>query len=251
MKTEKDYLEMQKTSYNRWNSEQEFKDQVVGNYDSQEKYNYEKWLLNENGELPFFESTENLYALDFGSGMGRMVKRMNKLFKRADGVDIGDNLIQYSKENIPESNFWVTDGSSCGEAFKNHYDFAFSTICMQHICSHTVRMKIWKSIEECLRPGGRFCFQMMSFRDMDQVNMHLDIYEKAIGRKPRFARWEEDHFEAKSTNSGHDVYILAEDFDKVIRDTSQIFEDCKIYEHFLNEGKSSFNMLYITGKKSL
>lgn len=249
MKTKDDYLKMQKDYYDSFSDEQSFKDRVVGNYDSQQRYNYEKWLLTYNGNsnTPLFENTGNKVALDYGCGMGRMVERMNKIFNRTDGVDIGANLISYCKEHYPESNFWLTEGSNCGDAPSEQYDFIYSTICMQHICSHSVRMNIWESISKSLKKGGKINFQMLGFNDIAHSQMHMESFNTKHGRYPQFARWNEDHFDAKSTNSSHDVYIFREDYEKIIEDANRFFQNCIIYED--TTVTSLWNKVYITAEK--
>jgi SAM-dependent methyltransferase len=247
MKTKEDYLGMQKDFYNSFNDVDSFKHNVVGHYSKQQLYPYELWLLNINGDYEdkLFDDTSNLIALDYGCGMGRMVDRMNKIFKRVDGVDIGNNLIEYCKETYPNSNFWVTSGADCGDVQIEHYDFVFSTICMQHICSYDIRMDIWKSIETCLKPGGKFCFQMMMFETEDNMQTHINRYQEKNGFFPKYSRWRENHFDAEVTNSGHDVYILTEDFPLILEDANSIFRNCKIYTDSVVYPKK----IYITGEK--
>lgn len=248
MKTKDDYIKMQKGFYNSFNDEDSFKHKVVGTFDFQQSYPYEKWLLNvegnEGGKL--FENTKDLVSLDFGCGMGRMVERMGKLFKRVDGVDIGDNLINYCKNKYPNSNFWITDGNSCGDAFTEHYDFIFSTICMQHICSYDIRMDIWRSIERCLKPNGKFCFQMSCFDNEVELENYRKFHTSHYGVEPKYARWKENHYDANSTNSSHDVYIVVDDIPMIIEDSNSIFKNTKIYrDKFTN----NYSKLYITGEK--
>lgn len=238
---------MQKNFYNNFNDENSFKNNVVGYYDVHQAYPYEKWLLNYGGDEsnPLFENTNDLIALDYGCGMGRMVERMSKLFKRVDGVDIGNNLIEYCKEKYPNSNFWVTSGNNCAEAFKEHYDFVFSTICMQHICSHEIRMDIWKSIKECLKIGGKFTFQMYMFESQLQMDKFILNYKNKNNFTPKFARWNDNHFFASTTNSGHDVYILREELPMIVDDTNKIFKNTKVY----SDPFERISKLYITGEK--
>jgi 2-polyprenyl-3-methyl-5-hydroxy-6-metoxy-1,4-benzoquinol methylase len=246
-KQSKDYVSMQKSYYNSFNDVDSFKNRVVGNYDSQQLYPYEKWLLNISGDYEnnLFDNTSELIALDYGCGMGRMVERMGKLFKRVDGVDIGDNLINFCKKTYPTSNFWVTDGTNCSDAPLEHYDFIFSTICMQHICSYDVRMDIWKSIEKCLKSNGKFCFQLMMFESQNDIATHLNMFNTNYNFTPKYSRWRENHFDATSTNSSHDVYILREDYDLIFEDVNSIFKNCKIYEDSI----SHYKKIYITGEK--
>ncbi len=177
-KTKIDYINMQKNYYNRFETENDFKDRVVGNYNSHEKYPYKEWLLYENG-LPIFDTFSNKFALDFGCGMGRMIPHMSSAFEQVDGVDIGENLIEYCKKNYPSSNFWVSNGNDCGDAYTNHYDFAYSLLCFQHIASFDIRMEILNHIKSCLNDTGRYCIQMYSNRDLDHVKelLMLELQE--------------------------------------------------------------------------
>jgi SAM-dependent methyltransferase len=244
-----DYVRMQKEYYDRWNDEQSFKDNVVGNYDSQQKYEYERWLLNYNGDIntPLFENTKELVALDYGCGMGRMVGKMNMHFDHTDGVDIGTNLIEYSKKQYPGSEFWVTDGINCGDAHLDYYDFIYSTICMQHICSYDVRMNIWESAAKCLKSNGKVNFQMLGFNDESHVETYKESFYNKHGRMPKFARWKENHFDAERTNSGHDVYIFREDYEMIKEDANRFFKNCKIYEDAAYS--TLWNKVFITAEK--
>jgi SAM-dependent methyltransferase len=83
-----------------------------------------------------------------------------------DGVDISQQnlsnaqiyLTDLPTEKTP--NLYLTNGMDCGAAPVNSYDFAMSTICLQHICVHDVRYSILKSLFTVLKPGGRISIQM-------------------------------------------------------------------------------------------
>src|SRR5688572_3583518 len=141
MSSEEQYIEMQRSHYEDQSRSVE---DVVGYYDWHELFPYETFLLNLRADVrkPLFSDTSDLVALDFGCGPGRMVKRMNKLFKRCDGVDISQRLVEEARRQCPESQFWVTNGNDLGDAPSSAYDFVFSTIAMQHIAVHSIRMQI-------------------------------------------------------------------------------------------------------------
>jgi SAM-dependent methyltransferase len=174
--------------------------QVVGNYGWHEAFPYEQYLLNYGGSKPLLDSTKGKIALDFGCGPGRMVKRMSKFFKRVDGADISQRLLDLAKLECPESDFYVTDGSDLGNAPSNTYDFIYSTISMQHIASFSVRQAIFKSMFCALKPGGCITIQM-------GYNPNYYSHEHA--------RWSEDKFDAKGTNSVCDVIINEADLGTV------------------------------------
>ena len=44
------------------------------------------------------------------------------------------------------------------DKFEKKYDFIYSTIALQHICSHTIRTQIFKDLNKLLKEGGSCCF---------------------------------------------------------------------------------------------
>lgn len=164
-----DYVQMQKRTYETLAIADAIipghieGDYVVGNWKQHDKWkDYETYLMK---YVPVTPPT--WIALDFGCGPGRNIRRWSKRFTRIDGVDISQrnltNAKVFLKGQILESKFpqlFLTEGMDCGKAPRNYYDFAFSTICLQHICVYDVRFSILKSLFKCLKPGGRLSIQM-------------------------------------------------------------------------------------------
>lgn len=89
-----------------------------------------------------------------------------------------------------EPKLFLTEGRDCGDAEPGAYDFAFSTICLQHICVHEVRQSIFASLYRCLKPGGRLSAQM------------------GFGvPSPETVPYEADFYAASGTNRGCDVAV--------------------------------------------
>lgn len=230
---ENTYSKMQKLFYDNENMSPE---DIVGSYKWHENFPYESQLLFKRGDMrfPLFEDTKDKVALDFGCGPGRMVSRMSSLFKRVDGVDISQRLLDEAKKLCPNGNFFLSSGTNLGIAKNNEYDFVFSTIAMQHIAVRSIRLRILESIRKALKEGGKISIQMAFNTDFPFVinkgSFNLGKYKLRILKKyTQNAYWEEDKVDAKSTNGNCDVGIGYEDIPKVISDFEMFFDDVSFW----------------------
>ena len=99
---------------------------------------------------------------------------------------------------------------ACKISTNHQIDFAYSTICLQHICVHDIRHEIFKDIFSLLGHGGRACFQMAC------------NYNPSGG-----ALWFDNNYDAPGTNAGADVHIPdASHFEEIKTDLETIgYED--------------------------
>ena len=137
-------------------------DKVVGSW--REHDDWEDYLLY---LMKYVPKNSQLVALDFGCGPGRNIRKWSSRFARIDGADISktnlSNARIFLKNQLTTDKqplLFVTNGTNCGAAASNYYDFVFSSICLQHICSHTVRFQILEDIFRILKPGGRISIQL-------------------------------------------------------------------------------------------
>jgi SAM-dependent methyltransferase len=165
---EADYIRMQRKYYLRNAKKSRVEpgllidDHVVGSWQEHDLWpDYEAYLMK------YVDSKSNLVALDFGCGPGRNIRRWTDWFQRIDGADISANNLSNAKiflkdqiHKSKEPNLFLTNGTNCGDASSDAYDFVFSTVCLQHICSHSVRFSILNDIYRILKPGGRLSLQM-------------------------------------------------------------------------------------------
>ena len=188
-RTPEDYVQMQKREYESLAGLADFKpgdmsiDSVVGSWKQHDEWqDYEDYLMR------YVPKDEFWVALDYGCGPGRNIRRWSSIFKRIDGVDISarnlENARIFIQDRVPPHktpNLFLTNGMDCGDAPKGAYDFVFSTICLQHICVHSVRCSIFKSLFECLKPGGRLSAQMgFGVPSPNSVGYYAD-YVQAVG----------------------------------------------------------------------
>lgn len=151
------------------------------------------------GDLKKSESWKNKNALDFACGKGRNVSNMLTLceWNRVDGIDISEENISYCKQTYLNQNsqWYVNNGIDVSELKDQEYDFIMSTIALQHIPVYDIRKSIIIDLFRVLKPGGLFSFQMGFGNDLiDQFNRPKSSYY-------------ENSWDAKGTNSGHDVRI--------------------------------------------
>lgn len=224
---ESSFLAMQRDFYNQFSTEDDFKNCVVGCWDLNQKIPYVRWLLNYGGETdrPLFEYPREIVAIDYGCGIGRMVGNFGTSVQRVDGVDLGRQMIDLCCERYPKSRFWITDGVSFGEAPTGEYDLVFSTICLQHIPCHTVRMKIVHDACRVLKPHGKIALQMLYFDSLPQARR----YYANIKSTARFSYWQEDAFDAQDTNSCHDVAIFETDLNRIRLEFERLFTDVELH----------------------
>ena len=201
-RTPEHYAKMQKNTYETYASLGKIspgaiaEELVVGSLTQHDVWpDYQEFLMK------YVPRDASWVAIDYGCGPGRNIRRWTDWFKRIDGVDISERNLANARIFIqdkvaPEKspNLFLTEGMNCGNAPQCAYDFAFSTICIQHICVHSIRFSIFKSLFDCLKPGGRISIQM------------------GFGvPSPNTVSYYENYVQATSTNRGCDVAISSPD----------------------------------------
>ena len=212
---------------------------IVGLYKTHERYPYETFLLYEHGDIrkPIFADCADKVALDFACGPGRMILRMSKIFARVDGVDLSAPLIKEAQTRCPDSKFWLSNGDDLGDVPGATYDFVYSTIALQHICVHSIRMKIFHAINAALKPGGKTTLQMgfnprFPFsKIVSDKRLDDGRHQVVFARDDRHAAWNEDRVDATALNSACDVGIGANDLGVMMDDLSKVFSNVDYWFH--------------------
>jgi SAM-dependent methyltransferase len=171
---------------------------------------------------------DRLRVLDFGCGVGRLMKPLIEAGFRVDGVDISERMLSFARNDsmLTESQFFLSSGNDCGAAPEGAYDFVYSHLCFQHICSRTVRNQLLGSFKKALKPGGVVLVQMHYYPDRTAATVP----------QPHMP-WSGDNFGANVTNGEADVWPTPDELHLIVDDFSRHFEDLRL--QFVNFPKTA------------
>jgi ubiquinone/menaquinone biosynthesis C-methylase UbiE len=226
------YIAMQRDFYERYATLSDFSgevrddDLVVGRYHDHNAWrDYDDFLM---------QGLEGGIAMDFACGPGRNIVKYRDHFTRIDGADISrQNLknaeVNLAKAEIVSANLYWTTGSDLGDAPSDGYDLVFSTIAMQHIAVHEIRIAILRDMFRVLKPGGHISIQMGPGKPGS-----VDYYANA--------------YDAHATNGGVDTRV--ESPEHVRQDLEAIgFEDFKHWIRPTGPGDIHPNWIFFRARK--
>ncbi|HEX7796334.1 MAG TPA: class I SAM-dependent methyltransferase [Vicinamibacterales bacterium] len=172
--------------------------------------------------------SHDLRILDFGCGVGRLMKPLAEAGFCVDGVDISERMLSFARNEpaLKRSAFFLSSGNDCGGAPAGQYDFVYSYLCFQHICSRTVRNELLAAMKRALRPGGVVLIQMHYYPDRTAATVPA----------PHMP-WSGDNFGAPVTNGRADVWPTPDELHLLIDDFSRHFEDLRL--QFVNFPQST------------
>jgi 2-polyprenyl-3-methyl-5-hydroxy-6-metoxy-1,4-benzoquinol methylase len=191
----------------------------------------------------------DLTILDFGCGVGRLMEPLANEGYQVDGVDISARMLEYAQANpaLSRSRFFRSNGDDLGDAPAGAYDLVYSYLCMQHICSRSVRNELLAAMRRALKPNGMVLVQVHFYRD----------HRAATVPSPHVP-WSADNFGASGTNSEADVWATPDDLPLVFEDFARHFEDVRLQfidfrnsMHLFTEAyQTRFGHLVISGSAS-
>jgi SAM-dependent methyltransferase len=226
------------------------------NYYERESSSMNKGNHQEHNTNPDYKGVllKSLFPIDkekkifeFGYGCGRNIINIRKEgYVYVDGCDISDNNRKHSEINlikecdsIGESKLYVTNGLGIDGVESEQYDFIFSTIVMQHICSYDARFVILKDMYRILNKGGELSIQMGFDENFDP--------SKASQQRLKKFGYYENKTDAIETNGFCDVEIS--DPQQIIGDLEKIgFMDI-VYEIRPPWSDSHANWIFVKAKK--
>lgn len=112
-------------------------------------------------------------VLEFGCGVGRVMKAIAPLVKRVDGVDIAPVVLEGAVEllggnkavivdpvtlqqypDVTTSQLYLTSGYDLAGVPDEFYDLVYSVVCLIHVLHPGVRQSLYKEFYRVLKPGG-------------------------------------------------------------------------------------------------
>ena len=102
-------------------------------------------------------------ALDFGCGAGRVTRAMAPRFEHAIGVDVAASMVRTAERlNADRANltFVVNDAPDLRRFDTASFDFAYSTVVLQHLPNRELALGYAEELVRVLRPRGLLVFQL-------------------------------------------------------------------------------------------
>lgn len=128
------------------------------------KHSEEEFNTNTPRDIEFIKKhldiTKDDVVLDYGAGIGRLMKPLASECKYMIGLDVSNAMVAFSKEYLKDiENANITQCSTIGE---NHIgtpvDKIYSFIAMQHMDKYKVYATL-VNLKKILSPGGKGLFQ--------------------------------------------------------------------------------------------
>jgi ubiquinone/menaquinone biosynthesis C-methylase UbiE len=235
MIADNNYSKMQEHLYNvlasDWSLEN--RDPVVGSFDAHNNWqDYEDYLWKD------IEDLKSKKVIDFGCGPGRNLVKWASYVGKIDGVDISSiNLdkakvwIEANGLNPADFDLFKGEGTGIASVPSDSYDVVMSTIAMQHICVHDIRVNLLKEFHRVLKDGGKITIQM------------------GFGpNHPRSVDYYENYYDANTSNGGMDTRI--EDPNQLKDDLEKIgFKNFNFYIRPVGPGDSHNNWIFFNAEK--
>lgn len=110
-----------------------------------------------------FIPTDNESALDFGCGIGRLMRALYPKFNHITGVDVSETMIrngiELNKKFSDKLIFLVNKENNLNCFHSNEFSFIYSPIVLQHI-PYPQSINYIKEFLRVLKPGGILLFQV-------------------------------------------------------------------------------------------
>jgi SAM-dependent methyltransferase len=104
----------------------------------------------------------NAPALDFGCGVGRLTRSLNRYFPECWGVDISPTMVRLAKEfnqDRPGCRFWLNEDDDLSKLPNEKFGFIYSSIVLQHI-QRKYAKRYLSAMIRVLRRDGILVFQV-------------------------------------------------------------------------------------------
>ena len=116
--------------------------------------------------------------------------------------------------------FYVNNGRDLSDIPSGSYQFVYSTIAMQHIPVHSIRMNLFREFHRILSEG-QIAIQMVYSTTSESSRARQEAFGDRF-RNIAFSEWEDDFYEAMSTNGANDVIITDRTIPDAISDIAKL-----------------------------
>jgi 2-polyprenyl-3-methyl-5-hydroxy-6-metoxy-1,4-benzoquinol methylase len=237
------YAELQRNEYETHSQTREGAEAMVahGYHEARERAGFQaQWIVNEH-----LRRREDITApvdpgmriLDFGCGVGRVMEAMVDLgLENVDGVDISQAMLDHASASpsLQNSRFWRTNGHDVGDAPEDHYDLAYSLICLNHVSMRQTRIDIMRALGRALKPGGTIVLEFLYYPSILASQIPLP-----------HVSWTQNRTSI-GTNSAADVWLTPDMLGELADDMRLAFRDIALHDVELwdNIAAPSDNELY-------
>jgi trans-aconitate methyltransferase len=133
-------------------------------------YHYGEELIN------WLSPAEGEKIIDIGCGTGELTDRIFHSGVSVTGIDASVEMIAKARQNFPAIGFEVKDATNFEMVEK--FDAAFSNATLHWINDQAAALK---NIANCLKPGGRFVFEMGGKHNIESIHHALGQALKQAG----------------------------------------------------------------------
>ena len=228
------FTRMQKDDYNR-RATDDFKSSLVGYYKEHNSWKPYDDMMKDFycvvDDQKSYLDTKEMLCLDFGCGPGRNIFKYGDAFKRIDGVDICKAILDRGLDMLEglkypyEAFLFHCDGVSLSAIQDDEYDVIHSTITLQHIPVHEIRLNYFYEFYRVLNEGGWITLQM-GYNDTP-----VEHWSKNQNLRGNLFDYYENAYHVRETNGRADVFVS---------DPNQLEEDLikvgfKNFEYFITD----------------
>ena len=106
---------------------------------------------------------KQMTVIEIGCGAGRVTRALARLFGQVYAVDVSGEMIRLARHALKEQTnafLFQNNGKDLTVLPEREFDFAFSSIVVQHIPSREVIESYVREVHRVLRPGALFKFQV-------------------------------------------------------------------------------------------
>ncbi len=156
---------------------QSFSEQDVREYWEKGTKIFEKWIMPHLFDLPAHGDKMNI--LEFGCGIGRVLRNFNPDLHNVTGIDISPIVIKECKEIYPDFNFFCNKKNDTTLLQSANFDLVFSIDVFKHISKFSVFQHNLLNLCRVTKPRGKLLLNLgcddFQKEGVNQTNMTVNF----------------------------------------------------------------------------